>query len=648
MQKSLKKYCVIPVLIFIGAAFISCKQTLFKSIHLKADPAIKLSLGEKTIKADDYLSAKSLVKHIENEEMLNSTRIFDYRKDDTGRLLIYYPITDLKLNMDNYLTVLKDVEKNISKTLERRSFTFPTLRKKSQAFDNLLTVSGASLPQLSIPIGQIEIPFNKADQFVEAHVRSGEIEITAKIFSSNNVVPLDVNYSDLTVKQDGASGLNAAFTTNTLDLSGKIVNNNNFILSGTVVIKAQDVSYNAGDKIILSFNPTINKLDYAKLQMDEDFNPEYKHEEPVSRDLRDWVATIHFNKVSVAVSIDNRLPEGNDITVIVSSKALASDTPLPSEWSDSAIFSTGSITSQEIKKENFDFYPRKCPDDKLDFHIDVKFNGYDGDAKLLTVKNIEPGKAVSFGGSVKVTPDWDTAVIKPSNTTGASGSYPKNGKDFISLGAISDLKKKGIKFEGAIAHLYARSEYLKNESKKITGNFFASYMDTTTNERKRKDFLGKENEYAEIYFCKTLPDFSLETENGSIYSQPLPDAEIFDISDVFELNHEKLRFEYTLQVESLTVHKADINKDADASIKACIVIELPLIVSVADEIVIEKFANDKDILNRSSKTENEQLDTGLEYLECIKLHIDYNNPLGMPIFSMKLRMGQKKLTMKFN
>ncbi|WP_024467174.1 hypothetical protein [Treponema pedis] len=630
----MKKYRYIIFAVF-AMNLVSCKPSIFSSlfskIKIKAGPEFNVNAGTLDVRLSSYLSAKKIIEDISKDEKFAKSKIFEYPgyRGEGSAFLIRYPITGLDLDMSKNFNAVKEAEKEISVALEEKSFTFKNPPKYSQPI-NLGAVPLGPIPSVKIPIPNIEVPLNVSN-FEKAKISDGEL--TFKIDVPSGGQSLTFDYSKITITQDKINGEGLEITLNSegkADLKDKIINKNKVKVAGEIEIKSDNST--PVQNATSNFEIKIKKFEYVEVKMPDNFSPKVTKKTPVSDDLKKWVEKVHFKELSTSITVKNNLPEGNDIKIAVSSEAFGINKENCENNKNDATFVANSEEHTEtIKRENFDFIPKDKTN--IDFTVDMTVGEYSESLKILKIKNVEAGKTVSFGGNIKVTPDWESVVINPNENGIFKGSYPKAQSDNINLGGFEEFQKKGIRLNNVKGYVYISSDILSNKNTDLNGKVVLDYLNKETNNQEQTYLLGSKEAEEKVKFVPPLPDFFYNANNGSVYSGSLPEAsKEADLSEPFGKDSTNFKFNYELKLSKITIYKTDI-KDNDgktSKISGDLLLVIPLSFNTAEDIVLGKVDGSGDFFKRPDSG-NGLIDKATKAVKEVVLKLDYYNGSGISL-----------------
>lgn len=629
----MKKYRYIIFAVF-AMNLVSCKPSIFSSlfskIKIKAGPEFNVNAGTLDVRLSSYLSAKKIIEDISKDEKFAKSKIFEYPgyRGEGSAFLIRYPITGLDLDMSKNFNAVKEAEKEISVALEEKSFTFKNPPKHTQEIDLGI------LPNINIPVSgefnhevdikEIVVPVN-IGPFEKAEIEDGNLTFTIDVPPSWTGITFD--YSKIKITQDG-EGLDITLNSEgKASLKDKVISKNNVKVSGKIGIKGKNATYKSGQKTNSNFEIKIEKFKYVEVKMPDNFSPKVTKKTPVSDDLKKWVKKVHFKELSTSITVKNNLPEGNDIKIAVSSEAFG----INKDSTNEATFKSGSSETKTIKRENFDFSPKDKTD--IDFTVDMTVGEYSESSKILKIKNVEEGKPVSFGGNIKVTPDWESVVINPNENGIFKGSYPKAQSDNINLGGFEEFQKKGIRLNNVKGYVYISSDILSNKNTDLNGKVVLDYLNKETNNQEKTYLLGSKEADEKVKFVPPLPDFFYNANNGSVYSGSLPEAsKEADLSEPFGKDSTNFKFNYELKLNEITIYKTDIkgNDGKTSKISGDLLLVIPLSFNTAKDIVLGKVDGSGDFFKRPDSG-NGLIDKATKAVKEVVLKLDYYNGSGISL-----------------
>jgi hypothetical protein len=442
------------------------------------------------------------------------------------------------------------------------------------SIDPATTITGASgidLPARDYGIPPVTIPLSALDsQFVSATVGTGSIQL------SLDSLPSGIDRTmDLSISQPGGISITetipagAAFPY-TIDLAGQNISgpSNAVTVSGVMHVSATNATISglSAGGLDIGCHVTTSVGNFSSLVLHPAQSPNFSQSFSQALDptMLEWISSIHFNKVGIALTVTNQLPSDIDITA------------------GSAIFgipTTAHTFTRSASPATFEYassnYTLNLSAGQLaDFDVSASLPGYNAGTGNLTLSNVSSGTAYSFAGTVSLIADWDSATIV-ANPAIQSGSYPETGG--LDLSAIGTYLGSGISFPAVPAYLYLSGPAgLKT---KIALNY--SYTDG--NGAPQTAYLaGNASGGAALDIVGALPTpFSATSVYAPAAAPGLPASSLaIDLSAPLNAHPADMRLGYTFGVdEGFTITKAMVS--TVQTFGADIVIVLPFAFNVA-------------------------------------------------------------------
>lgn len=528
---------------------------------------------------------------------------------------------------DNLSISLKDVTfKNKMKlklTLKSSGGTFGNnadIKIKTSITGDVKKATGLKIDERTENIPENLLPIE--GEFKEAEILHGGINIKQEIptgWEGISITPQIHTYQE--------NGLNIPLAVGNNDLNGKKINNKKVKISGTVKIKADNATYvyHKSPKAVFKYKLNITKFTYVDFIMNKDFNPEYEEKKPVSDDLKKWVKEIKFSALKTEITINNRLPPGNDITVKISSNSFGMGESDPAYTKD---FPSGQENSKTIEKLNQTVKPGEIPE--FDVKVKIGFAGYDKTNNILKINNVIPDEKISLSGSATVTPDWEYAIIKPGQDGILNDKFPKEPGTKMDFSPIRKFLKPEIEIKDVNAYIYANSQVLNKKTSKMQASMYAAY--TKSGSIVKEYISGDTVSSQNIEFSDKLPQEFYTHDTEKEYIGDIPKAAIQkDISKIINYAPSDLEFFYKFQLDEVKITKADTDKTKDKKMHVDLILELPLKLNVASEAEVLKLENNADILTSASKAEGSPIDEVFSSINNVKMHVEYKNEIGLQI-----------------
>lgn len=615
---------------------VSCGN-VFSKVQIKAKPSIYAPLGKEEFKMSTYISVEKIQELLggKKEEGTDSSeggtdfpfKIYDYDGDKDGALAfrLYYPLMDFDLDFGNYL---EGMDLSSFKTaIPKIDFTVPK-------FSNLIleqTVEGPSVSggvagdvdneKLPIKNMSIEIP------------GEGFRSVT---FSNENAMymtltPSTENFTcvpDISVILPSTNGQTerVKFVQDTndskrykADFGGKTIVPGELKFEGSITLNG---TVSSDSNIKISITADLDKgFESATVEVPEGTKFDHTVDFEFPEEVKKMVENVVFADKGLGfdLTLNSTLPEGNDIDMSINAfgEELTKITPAESN-----------VWSFRTTKEEYDLKP----ENPLSATIKVTPPGYNEGEKTMTIKNVAPGASYSLSGEAKIIADWESITLKDTATDPFVGSFPAAGAEPIDLSKFTELLPKEIAFKDIGAALFISSPLKKDDSQ--TGLSFKGNVSISGGDG-NSTTLVSDKESLNLVNPVELP------AEGKVWSGdlPTPSADMREgITEFLNSRPTSLNLNYSLSLgNGTTIERADIPEDGKTSVKAEVVITLPIKLAVTKDAEFDVFAlanipTDKDLFGRTeAPATNEQINDLLKMLTSLNIGIDYNNNLGVAL-----------------
>lgn len=620
---------------------VSCGN-VFSKVQIKAKPSIYAPLGKTSFEMSTYISVEKIeeVLGVGKEGADSPFKVYNYNSDKDGALAfrLYYPLMDFDLDFGNYLEGM-DLN-SFEATIPEINFTVPKLEglavenqtlivpgtegfsgtldeTQAQAVNEALkNTDSQNIDNKTIPItgsGLKSVKFANTDNTItmtlEPTLKGMTCTPTINItLPDGTTIPFSSNSSANTYVADfGGQTITPGDLTigGSVALGGTVEAGQDVLPEGIGVKVAFDIGFDGGFESATVEVPEGTKFDHT---VSFDFPEEAKK----------MVESVTFlaGKLGFDLTVTSTLPQGNDIDVSINAF-------------DENLYKT--IESNVWSFRTTEEYVLK-PEKSLSATIKVTPPGYDSASNTMTIKNVAPGASYSLSGEAKIIADWDSIAIKQVSDKPFEGSFPAAGAEPIDLSKFTELLPEGIAFKDIGAALFISSPLKKDDPKtdlSFTGKVSISGGDGESTA------LVEEGTSLNLVSPVTLP------AEGKVWSGdlPTPSADMGeDITEFLNSRPTSLNLKYSLSLgKGTTIERADIPEDGKTSVKAEIVITLPIKLSVTQNAEFDVFAlanipTDKDLFGRTeAPATNEQINDLLKMLTSLNIGIDYNNNLGVAL-----------------
>ena len=483
-----------------------------------------------------------------------------------------------------------------------------------------LTLGGVQSVELPLP-----------DDFKKATIEKGSLKFA--IQQPEGWSGIDIK-EKTKIEQSGASGLlidPPAFRTlgESINLAGLTLNDSKTLTyTPKLDVTLTNATYRKpSESLSADFSFSIQKFTDLTLKNKDTFA--ITKTEPIPEAMKKWINKIEFNEVSATVKMDNGLPEGNPITVKLSSTKLnisPQSQEFPSQKSTEHTYSGSADWILDVQHTH-----------TLDLNATVELPNYNDSDKTFTLKNISTGTDIKVSVETKFTLDWKKITLKAQ--TGQSFSYPQGDNNFIDLSALSNLKKAYLKMPDMPVYVYAGTASGLLADKPIKIGLSARYKEegsstpqsmTLCNETPcilqnfpADKFVDTKKEYTE-----TIPPYSFAIKHGVTDNT---------LADIFNKYPTGVQLAYTVTMDEMEVDRATydniINNGGKAEIKLDVLLEIPVgfTIETTDPISFMPFMKgigERDILNRTSANDKLLDERITKALQSIQLNANIRNESG--------------------
>lgn len=617
---------------------VSCGN-VFSKVQIKAKPSIYAPLGKTSFEMSTYISVEKIeeVLGVGKEGADSPFKVYNYNSDKDGALAfrLYYPLMDFDLDFGNYL---EGMDLSSFKTaIPKIDFTVPK-------FSNLIleqTVEGPSVPGgVAGDVDNEKLPIENMSTEIPGE---GFRSVT---FSNENAMymtltPSTENFTcvpDISVILPSTNGQTerVKFVQDTndskrykADFGGKTIVPGELKFEGLITLNGT-VSGDSNIKIAITAD--LDKgFESATVEVPEGTKFDHTVDFEFPEEVKKMVENVVFADKGLGfdLTLNSTLPEGNDIDMSINAfgEELTKITP-----AESNVWSFRTTTDYVLK-----------PEKPLSATIKVTPPGYNEGENTMTIKNVAPGASYSLSGEAKIIADWESIILKDTATDPFKGSFPADGAEPIDLSKFTELLPEGIAFKDIGAALFISSPLKKDDSQtdlSFTGEVSISGGDGNSTTLVSKD------DPLELVSPIALP------AEGKVWSGdlPTPSADMGKgITEFLNSRPTSLNLNYSLSLGSgTTIERADIPEDGKTSVKAEIVITLPIKLDVTKDAEFDVFAlanipTDKDLFGRTeAPATNEQINDLLKMLTSLNIGIDYNNNLGVALGARVVLIADEK------
>lgn len=618
---------------------VSCGN-VFSKVQIKAKPSIYAPLGKEEFKMSTYVTVEKIEELLgggkENSDFPFKIYDYDGDKDRALAFRLYYPLMDFDLDFGNYL---KGMDLSSFKTaIPKIDFTVPK-------FSNLIleqTVEGPSVPGgVAGNVDNVELPIKNMSTEIPGE---GFRSVT---FSNENAMymtltPSTENFTcvpDISVILPSTNGQTerVKFVQDTndskrykADFGGKTIVPGELKFEGLITLNGT-VSGDSNIKIAITAD--LDKgFESATVAVPEGTKFEHTVSFDFPEEVKKMVEKVVFEEdnLGIIMSVVSTLPTDNNITISMDAFGGAIKGVQTIEPN-----SPGDDKPKNIEFKNSLPYALYPSNGVLSATIKVTPPGYNKGENTMTIENVLPGASYSLSGEAKIIADWKSITLKDTDAVPFEGSFPAAGAEPIDLSKFTELLPKEIAFKDIGAALFISSPIKKGNSETAgTGLSFKGNVSISGGDGNSTTLVSDKKS------LNLVNPVELPAE-GNVWSGDLPTPSVDmgkGITDFLNSRPTSLNLNYSLSLGSgTTISKDSLPEDGKTSVKAEIVITLPIKLAVTKNAEFDVFAlanipTDKDLFGRTeAPATNEQINDLLKMLTSLNIGIDYNNNLGVAL-----------------
>lgn len=627
---------------------VSCGN-VFSKVQIKAKPSIYAPLGKEEFKMSTYVTVEKIEELLgggkENSDFPFKIYDYDGDKDRALAFRLYYPLMDLDLDFGKYLEGI-DLT-GFDAAIPAINFTVPKLEglsvdpqtisvpktenfanrvltaPEAEAVNKLLGNAGAlEIEDRTVPLtgeGLKSVTFAKSEN---GKVNAITMALNPTMSQLTCTPAINITLPDKTTIDFVKSGDGKYVA----DFGGKTLSPGDLIIGGTVsfsgtVSEGNEIPKDGiGVTIALSIEFE-GGFESATVEVPEGTKFEHTVSFDFPEEAKKMVESVTFlaGKLGFDLTVTSTLPQGNDIDMSIN----AFDENLY-KTIESNVWSFRTTTDYVLK-----------PEKPLSATIKVTPPGYNESEKTMTIKNVAPGTSYSLSGEAKIIADWKSITLKDTATDPFVGSFPAAGAEPIDLSKFTELLPEGIAFKDIGAALFISSPIKKGNSETAgTGLSFKGNVSISGGDGNSTTLVSDKKS------LNWVNPVELPAE-GKVWSGDLPTSSADmgkGITDFLNSRPTSLNLNYSLSLGSgTTISKDSLPEDGKTSVKAEIVITLPIKLAVTKNAEFDVFAlanipTDKDLFGRTeAPATNEQINDLLKMLTSLNIGIDYNNNLGVAL-----------------
>lgn len=627
------------MLVVFCLVLVSCGN-LFSKVQIKAKPSIYAPLGKTSFEMSTYISVEKIeeVLGVGKEGADSPFKVYNYNSDKDGAwaFRLYYPLMDLDLDFGKYLkgVDLTGFEDDIPKI----DFTVP----KFSTTPLTQTIKGPSAPE---GVGRSFLVENQTLTIDDMSITIPGEGFRNVTFSDGNAMYMTINPSPSTLTCEpeiyvvlpSLSGSKSVeFKKDTVDparykadFSKESIVPGELKFEGSLTLNGE---ISGDSNITITITPDLGHgFESATVEVPEDTTFDHTVSFEFPDEVKKMIESINFPAEGLGfdLTLNSTLPEGN--AVGISLNAFGEDLQ---ETKNDNVLSFRKTGAYGLK-----------PEEPLSATIKVTPPNYDSASNTMTINNVAPGASYSLSGEAKIIADWESVKIKQVDAT-FGGSFPATDAEPIDLSKFTELLPEEIAFKDIGAALFISSPLQQDDSGtklSFTGEVSISGEKDNSN----SITLVSKDKPLELVSPVTLP-------TGKIWSGDLPEDSVKGdmgegITKFLNSRPTSLNLNYSLSLgNGTTIKRADIPEDGKTSIKAEVVITLPIKLEVTKDVEFDVFAlakipTDKDLFGRTeAPATNEQINDLLKRLTKLNIGIDYNNNLGVALGARVVLIADEK------
>jgi len=506
-----------------------------------------------------------------------------------------------------------------------------------------LTPSGVQTVVLPLP-----------DDFKKAVIGGGSLQFSLPQPKGWRGIAIKEKTKIEQAEKDGVSGLRIdppAFRTlgGSIDLAGFTLNDSKTLTYTPILdVTLTNATYRKpSETLSAKFGFSIQKFTVLTLKNKTAF--EISKTEPIPDAMKKWIKTIAFKDVSATVKLLNGLPEGNPITLKLSSTAF--------HIAEQA----HAFPPQQQKQDTYTSDPnwRLLDVDatsQLDLQAKVELPNYNASDKTFTLKNISTGTDIKVSVETSFNLNWEKITLKKLNSE--PFSYPEDG--FIDLSVLSNLKEAHLQMPEVPVYVYAGSasglladkqikvglsaRYTKEGTSAPQSMLLCNETDCTLTNFPTDKLVDTKKEYTEA-----IPSYSFAIKKGK---------SVNTLADIMNTYPTGVQLTYAISMDGVEIKRSDydaiVNKGGKAEIKLDVLLELPVGFTIDTDDPISLMPLMKtigagdflqgDLLNRTSANDKLIDEQITDALQAIQLDTNIRNESGLQptvIFRAKAENGTK-------
>ena len=383
----------------------------------------------------------------------------------------------------------------------------------------------------------------------------------------------------------------------------------------------------------------------------------------VSDQMIETIKELTLNDCGIEGTYTNTLPEGNDVTMSVSSAFFALDnqsTTIAAGKTDESYKLLGPSADRKVKFSK-DANPEANVFDAFDFKVNLGFPG--DDPSKITITNVEPGETYTLALNIGTVINWKEITLVSPSVDGESktigfGFNPTTILDALNGGFGSELAGK-LKYPEIMMYLYftvpedsnfANVKFTDSAIRMYYGN---SLHQEDTNEAHKQSILGKK----ETLDPANVPDLKEKDGYATAIIANEPKSLAVDISQLFNATEVdpdyQLCVDYEMHLSGLdtvTIKREDIANSSVATIGLYAFVHIPLKFVVKEDVHLSlnelmgmAAAEGEEASDLFGRTEPSGLGELDNYMTAFRSAAIIYKPSALPFYASGLSLNIDKL-----
>ncbi|HIW35813.1 MAG TPA: hypothetical protein IAA30_02385 [Candidatus Treponema faecavium] len=411
LKKTARFACAAGIRVLCAAVLLGCNGVMLpKKVNVIADPTFNVGLGKAEEKLDDYASAADIQDMLGGDT--DGMTVYDYNPGGNSTMqqfALYYNLGTFDIDVSGALDAANVESTNVE--IPEQTIAIPDIKIEYE-FTIGENLAGQTVPidVPDVPIGNVA--FEGADlssdgvTIAEAVV-TGKLMIKTPGFDGADLQGVTLSIGDgapSPIEGDSSSGWYFSLEKTPL-VSGE---NSDYKLGGSITIKAGSSVPDGG--VTLSVTGEITTINSVLVKLPDEITKQFSQTEEVDLiDLDGLVEQVQFSKIGAEGSFTSTLPEGNDITITVSTATVGL-----LDTSDVIKGGAGNTDINLTAPAQLDVSSLIDKGGKkiLPFTVEIALPSEQrGDQTLYRFTTVAPGAAYTLSGSLTSVMEWESITL---------------------------------------------------------------------------------------------------------------------------------------------------------------------------------------------------------------------------------------------